>query len=120
MKDVNELKIEFKYGWEYPNHDYPYKEVFYRIVPEELTWFDRIFLNPWTPVEHCASEMAVSCFKPYEMTNYFPSVDFVKQVKQNKTVREIEKYMEDEREKSKHFYKLMTTNGTFWPEDPNE
>ncbi len=66
-----------------------YRAIFYRIVPSQLTWFDRVFHNKWKRL------WRASLFNGGKMW-YFDAADFKKHLANLKTLGDVENFLESE------------------------
>ena len=59
-KDYSKCRIEFAY--ESVVIDDEYRLIYWRIRPEEMTWWDRIFKNTWRKFEYAGSSIMLDWY----------------------------------------------------------
>ena len=92
-------EIEFMYG----SYDKDIRDIYWRIKPYQLNWFQRHFCNRWRPLYRCCID---------EWNPYFSAEIFVNEVKPCKTVADIEDYIKKQQ-------KLIDAHNP-WPKNPNK
>jgi hypothetical protein len=83
------------------------RKLYWRIKPDQLNWFQRLFTNQWRQLSH----ECMGSWNPY-----FSSTEFLDKVKPCRTVADIERYVEEEAKLIENY-----PRETFgWPKNLNE
>ena len=101
-------EIEFRYeNGASPDGKIRYRKLYWRIKPDQLNWFQRLFGNQWRQLSH----EWLGRWNPY-----FSSTEFLDKVKPCRTVADIERYVEEEAKLIENY-----PRETFgWPKNLNE
>ena len=84
------------------------REVFWRINPKELSWWERVFKNPWHKLYH-------SCF--YHMSPFFGTKEYMR-VKRLKTYSDVINYIKEEEQKTQKEHDECVDRGIIWEDEP--
>lgn len=83
MKYDKNLKIEL--SWERWTRDI--RSYYWRICPKQLSWWNRLFHNPWHQLQKACDDDWNPCFSPEDYANYITKL---------KTVGDIMRFKESE------------------------
>ena len=104
MKDYNKCRIQFMFG-DYRNPE-DIREVWWRIQPSELGFWDRLFRNPWRTLKrHIYGEM----------TSYFTPMKWKEELSHLKTYADVIRYQRDEYHKYRDYIQEKVELGVYWP-----
>ena len=116
MKDYskyNKCHIELGYDWVFNSIINPtdYRYIYWRIRPSEMTWWDRIFHNPW----RLFSGVIVD-----ELNEVYSPKTFKEQLSHIKTYEQAVNYQNEQYRivEEKKLEKIAT--GEYWPDDLND
>lgn len=87
-----------------------FRQIFWRINPKELNWWERNFKNPWRRLYH-------QCM--YHMNPYFSTEQYKKyDIKNLKTYADVINYINNEEKKAQDEHDDYVANGIIWDDEP--
>ena len=86
------------------------RQIFWRINPKELNWWERNFKNPWRHLYH-------QCM--YHMNPYFSTKQYKEyEIKNLKTYADVINYINNEEKKAKDEHNDYVAKGIIWDDEP--
>ncbi len=104
-KDYSDYPIQFQFGPITSPNDI--REVWWRIHPSKLGFWDRLFHNPWR-------RFYKDCYG--DMDGYFSPQEWKKELSHLKTYRDAIRYQSKQYKKHDDYYRELIENGDWWPD----
>ena len=86
------------------------RQIFWRINPKELSWWDRIFNNPWCKLYHQCMYHMNPYFSTHEYKNYG--------IKYLKTYADVRNFIAEEEKKAQDEHDEYVSKGIIWDDEP--
>ena len=111
-QDYSKCDIQFSYEWVFGSCTKPddYRFIYWRIRPDEMTWWDRIFKNPWRQFRHAAGIGLNDIYSPRRFKEELSSI---------KTYEQALGYQNKQQRLIKEYYRKKQGVGEFWPDKLN-
>ena len=103
-KDYSNCAVEFYLE----KFSHSYREVYWRIDPEELSLWRQIFRNPWRKLYHKSG---------YRMSYLFNTKEYA-EVRRLKTYNDVMKYIKEEESKAQKEHDEYVDRGVIWDDEP--
>ena len=104
IKDYSNYHIQFMFGYASSPDDV--REIWWRIRPSELGWWDRLFHNPWRTIyRECVGDM---------LMYHSPSV-WKEELSHLKTYKDITEWQRKQYREQRKYYQSKVEQGEYWP-----
>ncbi len=104
-KDYSDYPIQFRFGYISSPDDR--RKIEWRICPSELSFWDRLFHNPWRPFyKECCGEV----------TYYFNPTEWKEELSQLKTYKDAIEYQSKQYEMHIDYRRKRIDDGVIWPD----
>lgn len=105
-RDYSKCKIQFCYE----SLACGYRYIYWRIHPNEMTWWDRTFKNPWRQFMHECNAELNPCYTPEMYKNHLSYI---------KTYEDVLEYYNQQKSIADNRYQRYVDMGLKWPKQLN-
>ena len=89
------------------------RKIYYRILPSELTWWQRLFCNKWQPFFHGYESV-------HGVGQFFDRHRYCKQIKPLQTYGDVDKYLREQATLIKTNREEAVMRGLIWDDQDSE